>query len=930
VVRHLIFLILGVILLSNSAFAQSDKIIFKLKNEYRWKSQKSNTSVPSIQEFIEGEGLHIEKVFPNHSPMSQKNLEQGMVDISSIYKLKIPPSSDKGKILLQLKKDPHIAYAEEEVVNHLTYQANDTLNYTQWYLSAVRIFEAWDIEQGDTNVFIAITDTGTDTDHEDLQKDLYKNLDDPINGIDDDADGYIDNYYGWDVAMNDNDVNPETHAGANHGTNVAGIASASTDNTTGISGCGFNTRIMTVKIDNPNGILVGAYSSIVYAADQGASIINCSWGSYNYSDFGRDIVNYASINRGALVICGAGNGPFNTPDPDGIEDRFYPAAYENAIAVGAIDTGDIVKRSSNFGYWLDIFAPGERMWTTYAGDNYGRNGGTSMASPVIAAAAALIKSQKPGYSNRQIEERLINSAINIEASNDPKYVGKMGPGRVDFLNALADTNKPGIRFEKIAFGKDPEEFILSGDSLFISGEFANYLKNASSGTAKLTELTNSTTTTKNQISLPAINSLDRYNSTNDPFIFIINSQIDLNTRLEFKLEITAGSYSKTQFFSLVVNNRFVNLSNGTILMTLGNQGEIGYPDLDNRSIFSGFSYKFPSSHLWESSFMVGNSSTYVADAFRGNAGNVKDFSSIDYLVKRSDARAFESASGSFDDSQLNPNPRIKIDQNTYLYDDTYSENLAVFNYVITNTSGTSLNALYAGMIADWDIINYANNKIFYDSSRKMGVSFSTDSSLYIGMQVLSHPELTNHYALDNTNGGEGGVDPTGGFSTAEKFQVLSSSRDSAGFHRSTGEDIIDAISIGPFDLAKDSSISLSYAYLVADNYTELLAAADSALSIYNNLPIGLDEQRSKADLRIFPNPATDQINLFLEGTSEALVVQIYDLNARLVLEDQIAAQASRARLISLDLPSLKSGVYLIKIIGPKTNIQDKFVLSPNN
>lgn len=903
-------------------------LLFKVKPEFRYNCQKSSIQIPSLQNTIATHSISIQKLFPNHAPLKQKNLQEGLVDLSTIYKVELTTQLGQDELIRLLKKDRHIAYAEAEVDNQLTYQPNDTANYRQWYLSAVRAFEAWDIEQGDTSVSIAITDTGTDMDHPDLIDNLHKNHADPINGIDDDADGFTDNFYGWNTADNTNILE---QLASSHGTNVAGIASASTDNTTGISGCGFKSRIMTVKIDNAGGQLVGAYSGVVYAADHGAKIINCSWGSYTYSQFGQDIIDYASINRGALVICGAGNGPFSGPNTGiGTEARFYPAAYENAMAIGSLDTSDIVKLSSNYGYWLDIFAPGENMWTTTGNGQYGRNGGTSMAAPVVAAAAALIQSQKPGYSNRQIEERLINSGRSIDGVNDSKYQGKLGAGSIDFFRALADTSLPGIRLEKIDFSNNRDDVILSGDSLFIRGEFANYLANASSGTATISAMNGHAQVIKGQVNLPAINSLDRHSIEQDPFILKIDALTGLNQRLELKLEINAGTYQRIQHFSVLVNNDFLTLRNDAIGVTVGSSGSIGYTGPSN-SQGIGFTYKDGNSELYEASFMIGNSTTYVADAFRGSAGTDADFNSTLLMREIATDRSVVAAGTTLNDAGISNPTLLEIRQTNYLYDSAYSEKALIFNYEVKNISGAPINNLHAGLIADWDIINFANNQVFYDSIYKMGISSSTDSSIFFGMMVLSHPNLTRHYALDNVSGGNGGVDPTNGFTTEEKFQVLSGTRDSAGYSSSTGTDILDAISIGPFSLAADSSISLSFAWVVADSLSELREVADSAKAIFEKLPIGLKETKKDLGYTLYPNPASDELNIQINGLiNKPLTLQLFDLNGRMALQKTLPASNSPFSVYQLNVSSLKSGVYFIRIKGDKLNIQDKFVLSPKN
>ena len=196
-------------------------------------------------------------------------------------------------------------YVEPYYLPKLTYTPSDTITDNQRYLDLMEAENAWDITKGDTTIVIGITDTGWDTSHPDLLDNVKINYNDPINGVDDDNDGYIDNYIGWDLGMDDNDAMWESSA---HGTNVSGIAAAATDNVTGIAGVGFNTKFMPIKISNSVGVLTRAYQGVVYAADHGCFIINCSWGSFVPSQFGQDIIDYATIKKprnsqGVHLIC---------------------------------------------------------------------------------------------------------------------------------------------------------------------------------------------------------------------------------------------------------------------------------------------------------------------------------------------------------------------------------------------------------------------------------------------------------------------------------------------------------------------------------------------------------------------------------------------------------------------------------------------------
>lgn len=188
----------------------------------------------------------------------------------------------------------------------------------------------------------------TDCDHPDLQSNIKYNYADPINGVDDDNDGYIDNYRGWDMSMNDN--NPMVDM-SDHGSHVSGCADAVTNNGTGVSSPGFNCKFLPVKCANATSVstIDHGYEGIVYAADHGCQIINCSWGGGGGGSFGQDAVTYASVNMGALVVCSAGNTYSDVAQ--------YPAAYKYAFSVAATNSSDEKSSFSTYNYTVDISAP---------------------------------------------------------------------------------------------------------------------------------------------------------------------------------------------------------------------------------------------------------------------------------------------------------------------------------------------------------------------------------------------------------------------------------------------------------------------------------------------------------------------------------------------------------------------------------------------
>lgn len=286
--------------------------------------------------------------------------------------------------------------------------------------------EAWDIETGSPDVVIAILDTGVDYTHPDLAANIWNNTDEiPNNGIDDDLNGYIDDVIGWDFANNDND--PMDDFG--HGTLNAGVAGAVGNNDIGVAGIAWNCKIMPVRVIDDQGWCASSIiaKGIKYAADNGANIISMSFGADdpNNTTILLEAVNYA-YSKGVFLCAAAGNNGDNL---------LYPAAYENVTAVGWTNQRDKADKNSNYGDWIDIAAPGIQIYSTDtlqdALDDYFFYGGASAATPMVAGAAALLKSKDPSLTPAEIKTLLCNNT-------DP-YTGShyIGTGRLNVYKALS-------------------------------------------------------------------------------------------------------------------------------------------------------------------------------------------------------------------------------------------------------------------------------------------------------------------------------------------------------------------------------------------------------------------------------------------------------------------------------------------------------------
>ncbi len=297
----------------------------------------------------------------------------------------------------------------------------------QWNLFKINSLLAWSYVTPGSDVKIAIIDDGMDITHPDLAGNVWVNPGEiPGNGGDDDGNFFTDDINGWDFGQGDNDPNPQSPTWE-HGTHVSGIASAVTNNTTGIAAIGYNARLMPVKATNSNLYVSHGYEAIIYAADNAADVINLSWGGPAYSATEQNVMYYAH-NLNCFVVSASGN--------DGNATVNYPAGYDYVVSVAATGPNDVITFNSNRGPWIDISAPGINIYSTKPGGLYGLLTGTSMAAPMVAGLAALMKSYNPLLTPDQIEHCIKSTADDINFMN-PFLVGQMGAGRINAYQAMS-------------------------------------------------------------------------------------------------------------------------------------------------------------------------------------------------------------------------------------------------------------------------------------------------------------------------------------------------------------------------------------------------------------------------------------------------------------------------------------------------------------
>jgi subtilisin family serine protease/photosystem II stability/assembly factor-like uncharacterized protein len=424
-----------------------------------------------------------------YEPMGVNGGASGDEGFDRVYVVSYSAPYDAKWVAERLAATQAVEYAEPYYYFDMdSSPVNDPQAAQQYWLSIIKAQEAWDVTQGSSDVLIAIVDSGVDWTHEDLSDNIWQNVgetgtdnqgnDRRTNNFDDDGNGFIDDWHGWDLVGDigysdqlgrrfrpDNNAAPRAvnipgYTGY-HGTTVAGCAAASTNNGKGIaSPAGHKTKILPVKAaaDSSSQSINAGYEGIIYAADMHATIINCSFGgaiSGSSAAF-QDVIDYART-QGSLVIAASGN------DGQNVEAVTHvPAGLKGVLSVGATSSTDYADTSyTNSGLGVHVYAPGTNVLTTFPGNTYVGNGvtGTSFSSPVVSGVAALVCAVHPDWTPEQIitQLRVTGDRVKINSASRfaPHFYRRVNAQRAVLINRSLTS---GQRFPGIAI----ESFTING------------------------------------------------------------------------------------------------------------------------------------------------------------------------------------------------------------------------------------------------------------------------------------------------------------------------------------------------------------------------------------------------------------------------------------------------------------------------------------
>ncbi len=416
---------------------EPDEIYIKIQADYAplMITADAQTSIASLD--AASEQFNITEIEKTHYVPERVKSNPYADDMDRWYTVHFPSSVDVRDVRTAYETCPEVEYSEFITIDKMFYRPDDPRERVQWYIQHMNFWDAWDVTRGSRDVVIGIVDSGLDMNaegensmviHEDLADNIWLNLGEDVNGdgrldiedwnmVDDDDNGYLNDFHGWDFECDDNWPDDWWGESDGHGTHVAGIASAATDNNIGIAGAAFSAQLMIAACydrRDSTSILHG-YEGIFYCAVNGANVINLSWGGDTpYWQNSYETIQFA-INEGSILFAGCGND--DVEDYEGRATHFYPAGYDGVIGVSASDQDDNKADFATYGDFVDVVTPGVDIVSTVTRNSYVSWQGTSMSSPLACGLGALLLSVLPDLTTDDMLRLMQESAVDISAQN---------------------------------------------------------------------------------------------------------------------------------------------------------------------------------------------------------------------------------------------------------------------------------------------------------------------------------------------------------------------------------------------------------------------------------------------------------------------------------------------------------------------------------
>jgi hypothetical protein len=822
------------------------------------------------------------------------------------YDGKIEPEEFCKKLLLS---NPAVEIAEPYYLPKLlSFVPNDPfLSMQDDFLKLIQAYEAWEIEKGNPNVIIGISDSGTNQQHEDLAGNLAINQNEiPNDGIDNDNNGYIDDYNGYNFSWENSGQNPgDTYNNSlTHGQQVSGIAAAATNNSIGIAGIGYNSTLCPMKIVDGS-TLKYAYESIVYAAIRGIKVLNCSWGTVKpYSEIDQSIIDYA-VSRDVAIVVAAGN----TSSKSTKYDTFYPAGYYGVLGVGEVSSIDRLSSTSSLAVGCRILAPGDDNYTTTNGGYFTCDGGTSFASPVVAGAVALARAKYPNLNALQSLE-FVRQAIDMHnnfSTNDRELI----PGRINLYKAVTMNpfSIPGILPEKYIYtDKNNEE-----TDRFKAGDLVNLkiiTKNILGSASNLKFTLSVAHDPANSISIEQSNFNVDYSAAGEflelkDFKILIKQNYTGNTIL--RVDIAGENGYKDFFkFNFVPVREISTFSNDLIKFSMSDNGEFGYSTGGSSIAGVGFTYKNYGNQIYRNSSIM----------FSENKSKIIYNSSLNKFYGFSSVKGFVSPdryTGIYNDASAgNQYVGLEVTQNIIFPSNT--SKAAKYKFQLKNSGLNTITDGSFGLYIDWDVssesgknksklLNAAILPEYWGTKGAAQSVYVNDNYPYFGTAVYS--------AENNVEAQSAGLnsDINGSFENVNRIESLNSGMSIQSTEESDYGTVVGMKFLGNWepDEIKECSICVG----AGDNEEDLAKSLKECLFGITDV---VDDRMESQNYSVYPNPVINILKIKSNGTSYNFTYSLLDILGNVVVPEKSIDVLNPNEEVGIDVSNLNSSVYLLKII----------------
>lgn len=788
-----------------------------------------------------------------------------------------------------------IEVAEPVHIYQLAGVPNDSLSSEQEMLATIRAYDAWDVEGGSAGVTIGISDSGILQEHEDLAPQLFvREGEIPDNGVDDDGNGYIDDYRGYNFCTSDDGTPPGNtfNSTEGHGTGVAGICAAAVNNGIGIAGVAGACTIVPLKTmpNNVPGIVYG-YESIMYCALNNVQVVNCSWGGYSPSCINESIIRYA-IERNVAIVAAAGNHGSATP--------FYPGSYHGVLNVGVTDAADNVISMSGHGPTVDVMAPGQGTITTSNDGTYGGFCCTSGSSPIVAAVVGLVRSRYPEYSARQALATVKASATpapwtSVPATIDERLLPK---GRVDVLAAVTpDSARVDLEVQSVNVRALGDSRWTVGDTISVTPVIANTLRTATVGGLSMADIIWPTPLQPLRLLPSTPDTTSRAIEVGDSLqlpslSFVVQQQTDASAFVHAQLRVD------TELFDLVLPvtpaPEFRTIHNDVLAVSLGDRGRMGNTDL-SRGQGAGLTFKQYCGQLYESGLMV-SVGDRVVDAVRASRGTNDHFRPVKRFV-RPDTMVAVVNDGDAPDSLRSG---VELEQRVWM---AGADSAAiVIDLTVTNRSDTTWPTMSVAYFSDWDLgTNPSRNRGYVvdgEANRSLQIATSVvpdEPAVALGVSSVFADARPIAITMDNTATYQG-------FSMAAKWALLNQNTE----QYTEVNDIATVTGIHFSDpIPPGGRRELRYVISLA-------TAADDAIRVARTVD-GSAPQRHSDRRLLYPNPAQSEVWLSLPPNDNNPVdVTITTLQGQQVIRQRALPSD---RIVMIDVGGIAPGIYAVRAHG---------------